>query len=447
MAGPSNYFDPASTGTVDARTRDLIERRARVLGPAYRLFYKNPVEFVRGAGTHLFDSDGNDYLDVYNNVPSVGHSHPRVAAAIAEQAATLNTHTRYLQEGIIRYAEDLLSMLPPAISNIMFTCTGSEANDLALRIAKSVTGNAGVIVTANGYHGVTTETAAISPSLGGPETIAPWVEVIAAPDPYRGAVGMGDEVRAAIARLEARGLRPAALIVDTIFASDGVLPDAPGFADAVATVRAAGGLYIADEVQPGFGRLGTGMWGFERHNIVANAAATGAVVPDLVTVGKPMGNGHPIAAVLARPELIEAFGRGMRYFNTFGGNPVAIAAAQATLDVLRDEGLIENSRVVGDYLRTGIATIAERFEVIGDVRGSGLFIGVELVTNRDSRTPNEPLALAVVNGLRERRVLLSASGPHNNVLKVRPPLSFSVQDADRFLTELDAVLAKALPLH
>jgi 4-aminobutyrate aminotransferase-like enzyme len=257
---------------------------------------------------------------------------------------------------------------------------------------------------------------------------------------------MDDEVRAAIARLEARGFRPAALIVDTIFASDGVLPDAPGFADAVATVRAAGGLFIADEVQPGFGRLGTGMWGFERHNIVANAAA-GAVVPDLVTIGKPMGNGHPIAAVLARPELIEAFGRGMRYFNTFGGNPVAIAAAQATLDVLRDEGLIENSRVVGDHLRTGIATIAERFEVIGDVRGSGLFIGVELVTNRDSRTPNEPLALAVVNGLRERRVLLSASGPHNNVLKVRPPLPFSAKDADRFLTELDAVLAKAPPLH
>jgi 4-aminobutyrate aminotransferase-like enzyme len=173
---------------------------------------------------------------------------------------------------------------------------------------------------------------------------------------------------------------------------------------------------------------------------VADGIATGAIVPDLVTVGKPMGNGHPIAAVMARPELVKAFGRRMRYFNTFGGNPVAIAAAQATLDVLRDEGLIENSRVVGDYLRAGIATIAERFEVIGDVRGSGLFIGVELVTDHDTRTPNESLALAVVNGLRERRVLLSASGPHNNVLKVRPPLPFNVKDADRFLTELDAVL-------
>jgi 4-aminobutyrate aminotransferase-like enzyme len=439
MAGPTSYFDPATTPTLDARTRDLVERRARVLGPAYRLFYENPVEFVRGSGTHLFDADGNDYLDVYNNVPSVGHSHPRVVAAIAEQAATLNTHTRYLQEGIIRYAEDLLGTLSPAIGTAMFTCTGSEANDLALRIAKSVTGNVGIIVTANAYHGVTTETAAISPSLGGIESIAPWVEVIAAPDPYRGAASMGAEVRAAIARLEARGLRPAALIVDTIFASDGVLPAAPGFADAVAEVRAAGGLFIADEVQPGFGRLGTGLWGFERHG-----QPHGTLVPDLVTIGKPMGNGHPIAAVLARPELLESFGQTMRYFNTFGGNSVSIAAAQATLDVIRDEALIENSHVVGDYLRRGIETIAERFEALGDVRGSGLFIGVELVTDRDSRSPNEPLALAVVNGLRERRVLLSASGPHNNVLKVRPPLPFSLRDADRFLAELDAVLAEVL---
>ena len=238
MAGPSNYFDPATgsqAAALDARTSDLIARRARVLGPAYRLFYQHPVEFVRGSGTHLFDADGNDYLDVYNNVPSVGHSHPRVVAAIAEQAAILNTHTRYLQEGIIHYAEDLLSTLPAeahgmsgtAIGTAMFTCTGSEANDLALRIAKSVTGNTGVIVTANAYHGVTTETAAISPSLGGLETVAPWVDVIAAPDPYRGAGNMGDEVRAAIERLAARGIRPAALSVDTIFSSDGVLPVAP----------------------------------------------------------------------------------------------------------------------------------------------------------------------------------------------------------------------------
>jgi len=438
MAGPTNYFDPAQAGALDARTRDLIERRARVLGPAYRLFYEHPVEFVRGSGTHLFDADGNDYLDVYNNVPSVGHSHPRVVAAIAEQAAVLNTHTRYLQEGIIRYAEDLLSTLPAAISTIMFTCTGSEANDLALRVAKSVTGNTGVIVTANAYHGVTTETAGISPSLGGLESIAPWVEVIAAPDPYRGAATMGAEVLAAIARLEARGIRPAALIVDTIFASDGVLPEAPGFAEAVAAVRAAGGLFIADEVQPGFGRLGAGLWGFERHGV-----ADDAVVPDLVTVGKPMGNGFPIAAMMARPELLETFGTTVRYFNTFGGNPVAIAAAQATLDVLRDEGLVANALRTGTYLKAGIEALAERFEAIADVRGSGLFIGVELVTDRDSRTPNEPLALAVVNGLRERQVLLSASGPHNNVLKVRPPLPFSTADADRFLTALDFVLTHA----
>ena len=407
MPGPTTYFDPARARELEPVKRDLVERRERALGTAYRLFYEEPIQFVRGSGTRLWDAEGREYLDCYNNVPSVGHAHPRVVAAIAEQAAALNTHTRYLSEPLVVYAEDILSTMPAEISNIMFTCTGSEANDLALRIAKHATGGEGVIVTTNAYHGVTTEIAAISPSLGGLSSVAPWVRLV---DPLDLAASM----RAALASLAAAGVKPAALVIDTILASDGVFPDVE-LVDAVTAVRAAGGLFVADEVQPGFGRLGTGLWGFDRYGLV----------PDLVTVGKPMGNGHPVAAVMARPTLIEEFGRSVRYFNTFGGNSVSIAAAQATLDVVRDEGLVENARDVGAYLLAELA----RF---GTVRGVGLFVGVEL--------ESEEAALRVVNGLRQRGVLLAASGPRNDTLKVRPPLPFSRDDADRLLTELDAVV-------
>ena len=417
MAGPTSYFDPSRTGELDPTTRDLVERRERSLGSAYRLFYEKPVQFVRGSGTKLWDTEGNEYLDAYNNVPSVGHAHPRVVAAIAEQAATLNTHTRYLSEGLLHYAEDLLATFPAEIGNVMFTVSGSEANDLALRIAKNATGGTGVIVTSNAYHGVTTEIAAISPSLGGLDSLADWVRVVSPDDLATG-------VPAALADLAAHGIRPAALILDTILASDGVIPDAPGLASAVSAVRQAGGLFIADEVQPGFGRLGTGLWGFDRYGLV----------PDLVTIGKPMGNGHPVAAVLARPELIEEFGRQVRYFNTFGGNTVSIAAAQATLDVVRDEGLVENARVIGRRVLDGVRELARIHPGVGDVRGEGLFIGVDLPSVRD--------ALAVVNGLRARFVLLAASGPLNNTLKIRPPLPFDGADSDRLLEALDGELGK-----
>jgi 4-aminobutyrate aminotransferase-like enzyme len=415
MPGPTAYFDPSTVGALPAATRDLVERRIRVLGPAYRLFYEEPVQFVRGSGTKLYTEEGTEYLDAYNNVPSVGHAHPRVAAAIAEQAAQLTTHTRYLDRHLVEYAEDLVGEFPPELRNVMFTCTGSEAGDLALRIAKAATGGTGVIVTENAYHGVTTEIASISPSLGGLESLAPWVRTIPAP----GRSDFGADVRDALAKFDATGIRPAALIVDTIFASDGVRPDVPGFADAVSAVRSAGGIFIADEVQPGFGRLGTGMWGFARHGLV----------PDLVTLGKPMGNGHPVAAVVARPALLEAFGSHARYFNTFGGSSVSIAAAQATLNVVRDEQLIENARSVGNYLMEQLPSIAG----VREVRGSGLFIGV--------RVENERVALGAVNALKRRRILLGESGKDNDVLKVRPPLVFSRADADRLLEGLQEVLS------
>ncbi|CAN5270294.1 aspartate aminotransferase family protein [soil metagenome] len=414
MAGPATYFNPDNTSGLDAATRDLVERRSRVLGSAYRLFYDDPVQLVRGEGTKVYDANGVEYLDAYNNVPSVGHAHPRVTAAMTKQAGLLTTHTRYLSEGIVSYAEDLLSTLPESIDNIMFTCTGSEANDLALRIAKLVTGGTGVIVSLNAYHGVTTEIAAISPSLGGIESVAEWTRVVRAPGTE---VDFGEAVEATVSELEAFGIRPAALIVDTVFASDGVYPEVPGLARAIKAVRKAGGLFIADEVQPGFGRLGHGMWGFERYG----------VVPDLVTVGKPMGNGQPIAAVMAPHGLIDKFNERSRYFNTFGGSSVSIAAAQATLDVLRDEQLIENARDVGAYLLKELRRLP-----FLEVRGAGLFIGAQL--------ESAERAVKAVNDLRERRVLLSAAGLGNDSLKIRPPLPFSRADADRLLTELEYVL-------
>ncbi|HEV7742698.1 MAG TPA: aminotransferase class III-fold pyridoxal phosphate-dependent enzyme, partial [Pseudolysinimonas sp.] len=294
MVGPSSYFDPARVGELDARTADLVRRRAAALGPAYRLFYRVPLVFVRGERAHLFDRDGADYLDAYNNVPSVGHAHPRVVAAIADQAARLNTHTRYLSEPTIAYAEQLLATLPALEGgHIMFTCTGSEANDLALRVAKAATGGEGVIVTWNAYHGVTTEVAGISPSLVGLDGMAPWARAVRSPG-VDADVSFPETVRATLAELEMLGITPAALVVDTVFASDGVYPAIDGLAEAVAAVRKAGGLFIADEVQPGFGRLGDGMWGYARHGLQ----------PDIVTMGKPMGNGHPIAAMVARPEVL-----------------------------------------------------------------------------------------------------------------------------------------------
>ncbi|MEO8528984.1 MAG: aminotransferase class III-fold pyridoxal phosphate-dependent enzyme, partial [Pseudolysinimonas sp.] len=402
MTGPTTYFDPARVNELPAETASLVKRRIAALGPAYRLFYREPVEFVRGERAHLFDRDGNDYLDAYNNVPSVGHAHPRVVAAIAEQAARLNTHTRYLDAATVDYAEDLLSTLPSHLGNVMFTCTGSEANDLALRIAKAATGGTGVIVSWNAYHGVTTEVAAVSPSLVGIDELAPWARAVRAPHPD---VDIAEAVIATLGELEIMGLKPAAFLVDTVFASDGVHPDLPSLAKAVAAVRKAGGLFIADEVQPGFGRLGNRMWGFQRANLQ----------PDIVTLGKPMGNGHPVAGLVARPELTAAFAAKSRYFNTFGGNPVAIAAAQATLDVLRDEQLPAHAARVGERLMDGIRSLGSS---VAAVRGAGLFIGVDLLG--PDGTPDEGFTLDVVDAMKQRRVLLATAGADNTTLKIRP---------------------------
>ncbi|WP_259756760.1 aspartate aminotransferase family protein [Pseudomonas sp. GCEP-101] len=432
-----NGFSAADAERLSEQERHLIERRARLLGPAYRLFYERPLHTVRGEGVWLYDNQGNRYLDAYNNVASIGHCHPRVVQAIASQAAVLNTHTRYLQEGILDYAEDLLGTFPAGLDQVMFTCTGSEANDLALRIARQYTGGTGVIITRFAYHGVTGSIAELSPSLGAGITLPAHARTVIAPDAYRlGAENVGklfaDDVRAAIADLRAHGIKPAALLLDGIFASDGVQAGPAGFlTEAVKVAQEEGLLYIADEVQSGFARTGDAMWGFQRHG----------VQPDLVTLGKPMGNGQPIAGVVVRPQILERFGREVRYFNTFGGNPVSCAAAQAVLDVIRDEQLQERSRRIGAFLADGIRRLAEHHELIGDVRGAGLFLGVELVTDRGTKTPAAEQTRRVVNGMRERGVLISAAGPLENILKIRPLLAFEQEHAELFIDCLDKALA------
>lgn len=435
----NNAFDGSVTDRLDLATRTLLQRRSRLLGPAYRLFYKNPLAVSRGQGVFLYDREGNEYLDAYNNVVSVGHAHPKVVEAVHEQMQTLCTHTRYLQEGILNYAEDLLATFTGTIGeagHLMLTCTGSEANDLALRIAKYYTGRRGVIVTSEAYHGNSSVVAGISPALGENSPLGTWVRCAPAPDSYRlsaGSLGrwLADQVALQIEDLERHGDGLAAFVVDSIFSSDGIYPYPENMLAPVAqVVREAGGLFIADEVQCGFMRTGEKIWGHQRHGID----------PDIVSLGKPMGNGFPVAGIAVAAHVIEAFGNDVRYFNTFGGNTVAVAAAQATLDILREERLLQNANSVGQLLIDGLRTLAAQHECIGDVRGVGLYIGVELVKDRGTKEANPAAASALVNGLRERRVLISTTGPHANILKIRPPLIFSAAHADRLLSELQSTL-------
>lgn len=433
----ANAFDARRAATLDAQDAALLSRRTAALGPAYRLFYQEPLHLVRGEGVWLWDKSGTAYLDAYNNVASVGHCHPKVVAAISGQLGVLNTHTRYLHDGVVSYAERLLATMPAPLAHVMFTCTGSEANDLALRIARSYTGREGVIVTSHAYHGVTEAVSELSPSLGHFGGTTPRVAIIPAPD---GAGVLGSEHGArfaaglakAIAQMRADGVEPAALIVDTVFSSDGLFTDPAGFLKpAVDLIRAEGGLFIADEVQAGFGRTGDALWGFQRHGLV----------PDMVTMGKPMGNGFPVAGVAIQPEWIAEFGAKARYFNTFGGNPVAAAAGMAVLDVLEDEGLLENSRHIGAFLKAELETLCARRADVLAVRGAGLFLAVDMVRQADGVTPDADRAAAVVNHMRANGILISATGPHANTLKIRPPLVLQQDHAALILGAMNDALA------
>jgi len=426
---------------VETTTDDLLARREKLLGPAYRLFYDRPVYLVRGEGVWLYDKAGRKYLDMYNNVPHVGHCHPRVVEAICSQAGTLNTHTRYLHDNIVECAERLTSKLPPPLDTAMFCCTGSEANELALRIARSATGRWGVIVVDYAYHGNTQAIYEITTSDIPAEDLPGYVVTVPAPDTYRGRYRDGDaatkyagHVHEAIALLQSRGFEPAAFVIDTIASSCGVVEPPRGYLAAVAAiVRDAGALFIADEVQPGFGRTGRNFWGFEADGLV----------PDIVTMGKPMGNGHPVSAVVVRREFVEDFGRKGDYFNTFGGNPVSCAAALAVLDVIEEEGLQQNALEVGQHIVAGLRQLATEHECIGDVRGTGLFLALELVSDRQRRIPDGGLAWAVVNDLRDHGVLTGVIGPDRNILKLRPPMVLRRADADFMLGRLDESLRRA----
>jgi 4-aminobutyrate aminotransferase-like enzyme len=419
----------------------LLERRFKVLGSRSPLFYDRPLQLVRGEGVWVYDADGKRYLDAYNNVPHVGHCHPRVVQALCRQAGILNSHTRYLDETVVNYAEQLLSTFHPSLQRVFLTCTGSESNELALRIARECTGNMGVISTSFAYHGNTAAVAQISSVFTPPSRRGPFVRSVPIIDSYRERNGRSDDeladahvsdLRKAIDDFEKNGVKLAAVLFCTCFSSEGLPYQPRGYLPKVAeAVHAAGGLVIADEVQAGFGRSGSHMWGHALHGLV----------PDIVTMGKPMGNGHPLAGVVTTADLMDRFTSENMYFNTFGGNEVSASVGMAVLDVLRDEGLLENAQKVGGYVLAGMRDLQKRHPIIGDVRGTGMFFAVEMVTDRDTKQPASARTKEIVNSMREHGVLISRIGPTDSVLKIRPPMTFSTQNADLLLGTLDSVLS------
>jgi 4-aminobutyrate aminotransferase-like enzyme len=421
-------------------TETLLERRFNVLGRHSPLFYAKPLQLVRGQGVWVYDVDGKRYLDAYNNVPHVGHCHPRVVEALCRQAGILNSHTRYLDETVVGYAERLLATFHPSLQRVFLTCTGSESNELALRIARECTGHMGVISTDFAYHGNTAAVSQISSVFTPASKRGPFVRYVPVIDPYRQRNGRSDEqladayvqeLQRAIADFERDRVKLAAVLFCTAFSSEG-LPDIPRtYLPKVAeAVHAAGGLVIADEVQAGFGRFGSHMWGHDRHGMV----------PDIVTMGKPMGNGHPLAGVVTTARLMEEFTSQNMYFNTFGGNEVSAAVGLAVLNVLRDEKLLEKAMAVGEYVLSGMRGLQQKHPIIGDVRGQGMFFAVEIVADRTTRQPAAAQTKKIVNGMKEQGVLISRIGPHDNILKIRPPMVFTTENADVLLETLDKVL-------
>lgn len=421
----------------------LLRERANHLGRNLSLSYAEPLKIIRGTLQYLYDDRGRCFVDCVNNPAHVGHCHPGVVKRIQEQVARLNTNTRYLHDNIVAYAKRLTDLLPPALRVCYFTNSGSEANDLALRIARHYTGQDDIIVLDHAYHGTSTLTMDISPykfeGKGGfPKR--PWVHKAESPDRYRGSFGYDDPdagvhyaagVAQIIEDMKNAGREPAAFICETLLGVGGQVPLPPGYLEAVYSyVRGAGGLCIADEVQVGFGRVGACFWGFELQQ----------VVPDIVVMGKPIGNGHPLGAVVVTEAVAERFHNGMEYFNTFGGNPVSMAAGLTVLDVMEEEGLQQHALETGNYLMQGLRSLAAKHDWIGDVRGHGLFIGAELVRDQRTKEPAVPEIDHVIEYIKEKGYLLSTDGPLHNVLKIKPPLPFNRQNAEELLQYLDEAL-------
>ena len=415
-------------------SEQLRADRQRFLGDRSPHFYEKPLHIERGEGMYLVGADGKRYLDFYNNVPTVGHSHPHVVNALTRQIKTLNTHTRYLSNNAVEYAERLTETLADDLDVCLFVNSGSEANDVAWQISQMITGNGGLLVMHNAYHGITEAGIDMTTAKGLEK--ASHVAEIAAPDDYRGPVTTAAQAQAdtksAIGDLADRGLDPAAFIVDSAMCSSGIPATPEDFLGAIATtVQDAGGLVIADEVQSGFGRLG-GMWG---HQVLG-------MTPDIVTLGKPVANGHPMGVVITRREILDAFQAKVRLFSTFGGNPVSCAAGLAVLDVIEREGIVENSRTTGDYLRQRLRELAERQPLIGDVRGRGLLAGLELVTDRETKEPATAQTLRLLEIMRENGALVGKDGKHAHILKLRPPLVATPDDVDVFINILDQSLTE-----
>ncbi|MBB3141458.1 aspartate aminotransferase family protein [Halomonas organivorans] len=406
------------------------------------LFYDKPLHLVRGEGVWLWDSEGKRYLDVYNNVPHVGHCNPRVVEAMHRQASTLNIHTRYLHDNIVDYLERLTGTFDDGLQMAMLTCTGSEANELALRMARFCTGGQGIIVTDFAYHGNTEAVAEIGTGFMPEARTTKRVKSFPIPDAYRPLDGLSgealaqayaDRVQQAIDEFHAEGIKVAGILVCPDFANEGLLDVPPGFLEkAVAKVRQAGGVFIADEVQAGFGRSGRHFWAYQWYD----------VTPDIVTMGKPMGNGHPLAGVVARPEMIEAFSKEAMYFNTFGGTPVSTAVGMAVLDALEEDSLMQNAVTTGAYMAEGLRKLQRKHELIGDVRDLGMFFGVELVKDRATKVPAQAETRRLINLMRDKGVLISKIGVHDAILKLRPPMPFQTEHADILLHTLDEALTQ-----
>jgi 4-aminobutyrate aminotransferase-like enzyme len=421
----------------------LITRRKATMGSKLYVFYDPPLHMVKGDGVWLTDATGRRFLDCYNNVPHVGHCHPHVVEALTRQIRTLNTNTRYLGEQVLDYSERLGATLPGKLKVCAFVNSGSEANDIAWRMAKTYTGNTGGLTMDFAYHGITDAVDAFSPSGNHRNSLPPHMRALTPPDGYRGehrygAPDWGRKYAAdadrAIASLADAGMKPAAFMIDSALMTNGVLEPQPGYvAEVFKKIRAAGGLCIGDEVQSGFGRMGTHMWGHAHHD----------VVPDIVTIGKPAGNGHPLGVVITTPEIMESFLKEYAFFSTFGGNNVSCAAGLAVLDVIEREGLVESARVVGDYFKAGIKALMSKHSLIGDVRGTGLALGVELVTDRKTLAPAAAETKRIVNSMRDEGVLIGSEGILGNILKIRPPIVFKKEHADIAVAALDRALARA----
>jgi 4-aminobutyrate aminotransferase-like enzyme len=423
--------------------QDLVARRKATLGPTYQNFYDEPLHLVRGAGSKLWDVNGREYIDAYNNVPSVGHCHPHVVEALCRQAATLNTHTRYLHSTVVELGEMLIERMPGDIDTCIFTCTGSEANDLATQIARHVTGNQGMVVTEASYHGVTELTRRLSTDSYPPEDRPDWLAVIEPPNLYRGPWRRDDpdagqkylaEACEQLDRLERRGHRPAAVMIDLVWDSNGPLVAPPDYLLGLcAEVRRRGGLVIADEVQAGYCRSGEHWWTSDIYDLK----------PDFLTCGKPMGAGHPLSLMASTRAIIDEYSRVYHYFNTFGGNPVSAAVGKAVIEVIEAEGLLHNARDTGAYLEAGLRELATRHASIGDVQGRGLFWGLDMVTDAASMAPFSEAQMRRLGSLIvEQGVITGTSGRFGQILKLRPPLVFSRADAEQTLAAIDHALGQ-----